>query len=82
VNPLMRFALPHAEQTSLDHLEAVRLQIREHEEQPIFWRRQGAGLVHAKLPGGAGFPIEAPRGPMRLKRRLKGWDQLLKLVEG
>ena len=29
VDPLMRFALAHAEQASLDHLEAVRLQGRE-----------------------------------------------------
>src|SRR5207244_6599445 len=81
VEPLMRFALPHAEQTSLDHLEAVRLQRREQEEQPIFWRRQGAVLVHAKLTGGAGLPIEAPRRHRRLECGLKGWDELRKLVE-
>jgi hypothetical protein len=77
----MRFALPHAEQTALDHVEAVRLQIREQEEPPIFCRRQGAVLVHAKLTGGAGLPIEAPRRHMRLEYGLKGWDELLQLVE-
>jgi len=35
----MGFALAHAEQAPLDHLEAVRFQIREQEEQPIFRRR-------------------------------------------
>jgi hypothetical protein len=63
-------------------LEAIRLQVRKQEEQPIFRRRQGAVFVHGKLAGRPGLPIEAPRGHMRLKRRLKGWDQLLKLVEG
>jgi hypothetical protein len=81
VNPLIGFALTHAEQASLDHLEAVGLQVREQEEQPIFGGRQGTVLVHAKLTGSAGFPIQAPRGHMGLERRLKGRDQLLKLVE-
>ena len=82
MNPLIGFALPHAEQTSLDHLEAISLQISEQEEQPIFRRRQGAVFVHGKLAGRPGFPIEAPRGHMRLERRLKGRDQVLKLLEG
>jgi len=51
-------------------------------EQPIFRRRQGAVLIDGKLAGGPGFPIETPHGHMRLKRRLKRRDQLLKLVEG
>jgi hypothetical protein len=38
MNPLIGFALSHAEQASLDDLEAVRLQVREDEEQAIFWR--------------------------------------------
>ena len=37
---------------------------------------------HYQLAGGAGFPIEPPRGHMRVERRLKEWDELLKLVEG
>jgi len=77
----MGFALPHAEQASLDHLEAVRLQIREQEEQPLFRRRQGTVLVHGKPAGGPEFPIEAPHGHMRVERRLEGRDQLRKLVE-
>jgi hypothetical protein len=80
VDPLIGFTLAHAEQASLDDLEAVRLQVGEEEEQPVFWRRQGAVLVHAKLAGGPGFPIEAPRHHMGLERGLKGWDELLKLV--
>jgi len=78
----MGFALAHAEQAPLDHLEAVRFQIREQEEQPIFRHRQGAVFLHGKLAGRPRFPLEAPRGHMRVKRRLKGRDQLLKLVEG
>src|SRR6266852_7267164 len=78
----MGFALSHAEPTSLDHLEAISLQISEQEEQPIFRRRQGAVLVHGKLAGRPGLPIEAPRGHMRVERGLKGRNQLLKLVEG
>ena len=29
-----------------------------------------------------GFSIEAPRRHMRVERRLEGWNQVLKLVEG
>jgi hypothetical protein len=82
MNPLIGFALAHAEQAPLDHLEAVGLEIGQEEEQAIFWCRQGAVLVDAKLTGGAGLPIEAPRGHMCLKCRLKGRDELLKFVEG
>jgi hypothetical protein len=81
MNPLIRFALAHAAQAPLHHLERIGLQVGEQKEQPIFRRRQGAVLVDGKLASGAGFPIEAPHGHMRLKRRLKGWDKLLKLVE-
>src|SRR6266568_1612961 len=77
----MGFALAHAEQAPLDDLEAVRLQVREQEKQPVFWRRQGAVFVHGKLAGRPGFPIEAPGGHMCLKRRFKGRDELLELVE-
>jgi hypothetical protein len=38
MNPLMGFALSHAEEASLDDLEAVRLQVREDKEQAIFRR--------------------------------------------
>jgi hypothetical protein len=62
-------------------LEAVGLQVREQEEQAIVWRGQGAVFVHAKLAGGAGFAIEAPRGHMGLEGGLEGWEQLLKFVE-
>jgi hypothetical protein len=82
VDPLIGFALAHAEQAPLDDLEAVRLQGREQEEQPVFWRRQGAVVVHGKLAGGPGFPIEAPCRHVGLERCLKGWNELVKLVEG
>jgi Domain of unknown function (DUF4277) len=69
---LIGFALAHAEQTSLNDLEAVRLQVREQEEQPVFRRREGAVFVDGKLAGGAGFPIEAPRRHMGVERSLEG----------
>jgi hypothetical protein len=78
----MGFALPHAEQAPLYHLEGIGLEGGEQEEPPIFGCRQGTVFVHGKLAGGPGFPIEAPRGHMHLKRRLKGRDQVLKLLEG
>jgi hypothetical protein len=82
VDPLIGFALPHAEQTALHYLKGVSLQVGEDEEQPIFRRRQGAVLVYAKPAGSPGFSIEAPRAHMRLKRDLKRRDELVKLVEG
>ena len=65
----------------MDHLERVGLQGGEDEEQPIFWRRQGAVLIHAKLAGGPGLPIEAPCRHMGVEGGLEGRDQLRKLVE-
>src|SRR5256885_1295580 len=80
VDPLMRFALAHAKQASLEHLERVGLQVGQDEEQPIFWRREGTVFIHAKLASGPGFPIEAPRRHMGLEGGLKGQHQLLQLV--
>src|SRR2546428_5463563 len=56
-------------------------QVNQNEKQPIFWRREGAVLVHATPARGPGFPIEAPLPHMRVERRLERRDQLLKLVE-
>src|SRR5499427_6184480 len=81
MHPLLGFPLSHAEEASLDALEAVCRQVCEEEEQAIFWRGERAVLVDGKLARRPGFAIEAPRGHMRLKRRLKGRDELLKLVE-
>ena len=82
VNPLIRFALAHAEQASLHHLERVSLYIGQNKQKPVLWGRQGAVLIHAKLAGGPRFPIEAPGRHMGLEGRLKGRDQLLKFVKG
>jgi hypothetical protein len=82
VNPLIGFALAHPKQASLDHLEAVGLEVREQKEQAIFGGGQGAILVDAKLAGGAGFAIESPPPHVGLEGGLKGRYQLLKLVEG
>jgi hypothetical protein len=81
VDPWIGFALAHAEQASLDDLEAVRLQVREQEEQPVFRRREGAVFVDGKLASGAGFAIEAPRRHMGSERSLEGRNEELKLIE-
>jgi hypothetical protein len=46
VEPLIGFALTHAKQTPLHHLEGVGLERGEQEEQPLCRRRKGA--VEAK----------------------------------
>jgi hypothetical protein len=81
MNPLIGFALAHPEQTSLNHLQGIGLQVGQNKQQPVFRCRQGAVLIASKPAGSPGFPIETPRAHMRLERRFKGWDQELKLVE-
>jgi hypothetical protein len=39
-------------------------------------------FVHGTLAGSSGFAIEAPRRHVGLERCLKGWNALVKLVEG
>jgi hypothetical protein len=81
VNPLIRFALAYAKQASLHHLEGIRFQVDQNEEQPIFGCRQRTVLIDDKLAGGPGFAIEAPCRHMGSEGGLEGWHQLLKLVE-
>ena len=82
VDPLIGFTLLHAEQASLHHLEGIRFEIDQDEEESIFWRWEGAVLLHTKSTSGSRLPIKAPRRHVRLERDLKGWDELLKLVKG
>jgi hypothetical protein len=51
------------------------------EEQSIFRRRQGAVFIHGKPTRGPRFPSHPPHRHMGAERRLKGQDQLRKLVE-
>jgi hypothetical protein len=81
VNPLIRFALAHAEQAPVHHLERIGLEVDQNEEQAIFRRWQGTVLVDREPVGDARLPIEAPRGSMRLERRLEGRHELVKLIE-
>jgi hypothetical protein len=81
MNPLIGFALAHAEQAPLHYLERIGFEVGEDEEQAIFRRRERTVFVHREPAGGPRFPIEAPRREMRAERRLEGRDQLLKLVE-
>jgi hypothetical protein len=82
MDPLIGCTLAHAEQAPLHHLEVVGLEVGEEEKQPIFRRRQGAVLVHAKPAGGAGCPSKPPLPHMHLERRFERRDQLVKLVAG
>jgi hypothetical protein len=82
VNPLIRFALTHAKQTPVHHLERIGFQVDQNEEQAIFWRRERTVLVHREPAGGPGFPIEAPRRHVCLERGLEGRDQHLKSLQG
>jgi len=82
MNPLMGFALAHLEQPPLHDLERIGLQVDQDEQQPILWRGQRAVLVGGIPADGAGPPIEAPQGHMRLECRLKGEDQVLQLIDG
>ena len=74
MDPLIGFTLPHAEQASLDHLERIGLEVDQNEELSIFRRWQGTVLVDREPAGDARLPIEAPRGEMRVERRLEGRD--------
>jgi hypothetical protein len=82
MNPLMRFALAQPEQPSLHHLERIRLQVDEDKQQPIFGRGQRTVRIGRIPAGGTRPPIKAPVGHVRFERSLKGWDQVLKLIEG
>ena len=81
MNPLVGFALAHAEQTPLDHLERIGGQVDQQEEESLFRGRSGAVFVHAKPARGPRLPSEAPRGHRRLERCFKRWDELLALVK-
>jgi hypothetical protein len=81
VNPLIGFALAHAEQAPMHHLARRGLEVDQNEEQAIFRRRERTVLVDREPAGGPRFPIETPRGEMRVERGLKGRDEELKLVE-
>jgi hypothetical protein len=82
VNPLVGLALAHPEQTTLDDLETVGLEVSEQEEQALLGRGQRAVFVDAKLACGTGFAIESPSCHMGLKGVLKGLNELPKLVWG
>jgi len=81
VDPLIGFALDHAEQAPLDHLEGIGFEVDQDEEEPIFWCREGAVFVDGKPARGAGFPIHPPGRHPGVERGLEGRNQLLKLLE-
>jgi hypothetical protein len=79
-DPLIGFALAHAEQAPLDHLERRGFQGDEDEALTIFRRRERTVLVHGEPAGHPRSAIETPRRQMCLERGHERWDQLLKLV--
>jgi hypothetical protein len=82
VDPLIGFALDHAEQTPLHHLEGVGFEVDQDEQEPVFWGREGAVFVDGKPARRPRFPIHPLRRHPGVERGLKGRDQLLKLVLG
>jgi hypothetical protein len=74
VDPLIGFALAHAEQAPVHHLKHIGLQVDQNEEQAIFRGRERTVLIDGKPADDPRLPIEAPRGEMRVERRLKGRD--------
>ena len=77
VHPLVGCALAHAAQAPLDHRERSGFQGGQDEAQAIFRRRKRTVFVDRETVGGPRCPIEAPRGEMRVERRLEGRDSLL-----
>jgi hypothetical protein len=82
MNPLMRLALTHPKQPPLHDLQGIGLQVDQHEQQPILWRRQGTVLTGRVPTSGTRPSIEAPCIHMRLERGLKRQHQLPKLLHG
>jgi hypothetical protein len=76
----MGYALSHPKQPPLYDLEGVSLRGGQDAQQSILGRGQRAVLVCGIPAGSAGSLIEAPRGHMSLKYRLKGSDRELKLI--
>src|SRR5215813_13924073 len=88
INLLIGFALTHAEQASLHHLERVSLYIGQNKQKPVLRGWQGAVLIHAKLAGGPGvshrgatLPYARGTLPRRVEpgvetRRGSGWSHL------
>jgi len=82
MNPLRSCALAHPKQPALPHLERIRLHVDQEKPQAIRGGRQRTVLVGRVAAGGTRLPLEAPVGHMGLERRLKGREQLPKLVPG
>jgi hypothetical protein len=62
-------------------MECVGFEVGEQKEQSIFRGREKTVLVDREPASGPRLPIEAPRGEMRVERRLERRDSLVKLLE-
>ena len=81
MDSLMRCALAHAAQASLDHLERVGPHRCEKKHESIFRGRPWTVVVYEKPTSGPRRPIEAPRRHGGVQCGRKGRDQRLQRVE-
>ena len=82
MHPVVRLRLAHPEQTPMERLQGMLLEVDQNEQQTICRCRQGAvliGRVSARLPAPA---MKGPCGHVLQERRLKGGNQRCKLVHG
>jgi hypothetical protein len=76
----MGFALDHAEEAPVHHLEGVGFEGGQDKQEPVFRGRERAVFVHGKPARGPRFPIHLPCRHPGVERGLEGRDQLRKLV--
>jgi len=82
MHPLIGLALGHPEQPPRHDWQGRGVQVDQDTQHAILLRWQGT-IVVGRLPaGGPRGPIDAPLGPRRLARCVKGRDQRLKLLHG
>ena len=82
MNPLIRFALAHAEQASVHHLEGISLEVGEQEEQPVFRGGQGASHIDGEATGRPGFPSSCPAAICAWNAASKGGTRTSNSSEG
>jgi hypothetical protein len=81
MDPLIGFALDHAEYAPVHHLECVGFEGDQGEQEPIFGCREGAVVVDGKPARSPRFPIHPPCRHPGVEHGLERRDELLKRVE-
>lgn len=82
MHPLRRLGLAHTEQTPMEHLNGILLEIDQNEQESIFRCGQWAVLLGRILPRLPLPPMQGPCGHVAQECRLKGRHQCCKLVHG